>query len=298
LRRNTRGGSRRNISAHYDLSNEFFELILDETLTYSCGHFEHAEATLEEASLAKYDRLCRKLELQPGGRVIEIGTGWGGFAMHAARHYGCNVTTTTISAQQHAGALDRIRRAGLDDSIRVLGSDYRDLEGTWDKLVSIEMIEAVGHQYYRTFFAKCASLLAPHGLAAIQSITIQDRLYEQALRETDFIKEYIFPGSSIPSVSVLLQSASGTDMRLVHADDQGPHYARTLREWKGNMDRNAGRIAALGFDSRFRRLWEFYFAYCEGGFEEGVLGNAQLLFAKPAAARTLRGSRFEWVTAA
>jgi cyclopropane-fatty-acyl-phospholipid synthase len=281
--RNTRDGSRRNIRAHYDLGNDFFGLFLDETLTYSAGVFERPGASMRDASTAKYDRLCRKLAIGPDDHVVEIGTGWGGFALHAAGTYGCRVTTTTISREQHALASERVREAGLEDRVAVLLRDYRELEGTYDKLVSIEMIEAVGHHYFETYFRHCADLLAPHGLAAIQAITIQDRFYESARREVDFIKRYIFPGSCIPSVSVLTGAAAPTDLRLVHFDDMTPHYAETLRRWRHRFLERWEAVADLGFDDRFRRLWEFYFCYCEGGFDEAVLGSVQFLFAKPRA---------------
>ena len=282
--RNTRRGSARNIRAHYDLGNDFFRHFLDETLTYSAGIFQHPEASLKDASVAKYDRLCRKLELSADDHVVEIGTGWGGFALHAARRYGCSVTTATISREQHALATRRVAEAGLDDRVEVLLRDYRELEGTYDKLVSIEMIEAVGHQYYETFFQRCAALLKPDGLAALQAITIQDRFYESARKEVDFIKRYIFPGSCIPAVSVLAGAAAPTDLRMVHLEDLTPHYAETLRRWRERFLANWDRIAPLGFDDAFRRLWTFYFCYCEGGFDEGVLGSVQMVFAKPAAA--------------
>lgn len=283
LHRNTRGGSRRNITAHYDLGNDFFALFLDETLTYSSGYFEHPTASLADASRAKYERLCRKLALRPTDHVIEIGGGWGGFAIHAASTYGCRVTTTTISEEQYRLARERIREAGLDERVHVTLRDYRDLTGQYDKLVSIEMIEAVGHEFYGTYFAKCAELLTPSGLAAIQAITIQDHLYEDARRHVDFIKRYIFPGGCIPALAPLLAASGRTDLRLVHAEDFGPHYARTLRAWNRNFVRNCDAIAARGYDERFQRLWRFYFAYCEGGFAEGTIGVSQLVFAKPRA---------------
>jgi len=279
--RNTRGGSARNIRAHYDLGNDFFAAFLDETMTYSAGVFETPSATMRDASIAKYDRLCRKLALRAEDHVLEIGTGWGGFALHAASTYGCRVTTATISREQHALATERVREAGLADRVEVLLRDYRDLDGTFDKLVSIEMIEAVGHQYFGTFFQRCADLLTPTGLAAIQAITIQDRFYESARREVDFIKKYIFPGSCIPSVSVLTSAAAPTDLRLVHFDDMTPHYAETLRRWRTTFFRRWDEIGELGFDDRFKRLWEFYFCYCEGGFDEAVLGSVQFVFGKP-----------------
>ncbi len=283
LNRNTRRGSKRNIVAHYDLGNALFEQFLDETMTYSCGIFERPESSMREASIAKYDRICRKLGLTDRDHVIEIGTGWGGFAIHAASNYGCRVTTTTISGEQHRLAKERVVAAGVAERVTLLRQDYRDLEGTYDKLVSIEMIEAVGHQYHRRYFERCAELLEPHGLAAIQAITIQDRFYESARREVDFIKRYIFPGGCIPAVSALASAAANTDLRLVHLEDLTPHYAETLRRWRKRFEANWSAIRALGYDERFRRLWRFYLSYCEGGFNEAVLGDVQLLFAKPRA---------------
>jgi len=283
LHRNTRMGSKRNILAHYDLGNGLFSQFLDETMTYSCGIFPLHGSSMRDASVEKYDRLCRKLELTADDHVLEIGTGWGGFAIHAASTYGCRVTTTTISPEQYELATERIAAAGLRERITVLRQDYRDLEGTYDKLVSIEMIEAVGHQYFGTYFAQCAKLLKPDGRAAIQAITIQDRYYDSARRSVDFIKRYIFPGSCIPAVSVLAAAAAPTDLRLVHLEDITPHYAETLRRWRERFFDNWSSINALGYDERFKRLWNFYFCYCEAGFDAAVLGNVQLVFAKPQA---------------
>lgn len=281
LRRNSRRGSRRNIAAHYDLGNEFFQLFLDDTLAYSCGIFERPGASLHDASVAKFDRICRVLELSPKDHLLEIGTGWGGFAMHAAREYGCRVTTITISAQQELLANRRIAAAGLSPRITVLNRDYRDLDGTYDKLASIEMIEAVGHQFLNGFFRVCAEHLKPGGRFALQAITIQDHLYHSALHEVDFIKAYIFPGSFIPSRAVLAEAAGRTDLRLADQHDLTPHYAETLKHWRRNFLARRQEVMALGFDERFVRLWEFYFAYCEGGFRERVLGDVQLLYEKP-----------------
>jgi cyclopropane-fatty-acyl-phospholipid synthase len=284
LQRNTPRGSRRNIRAHYDLGNEFFALFLDDTLTYSCGLFERPDASLRDASIAKYDRMAALLDLRPGDHVVEIGTGWGGFAVHAARRFGCRVTTTTISAQQARLARQRVADAGLADRVTVLERDYRDLEGAYDKLVSIEMIEAVGHEYVGPFFAKCSALLKPSGRAAIQAITIPDERYDYARREVDFIKRYIFPGGCLPSLAVLRRAAAATDLRLERVDEIGLHYAETLRRWRADFTRNREAVAALGFDERFRRIWEFYFCYCEGAFLERAIGDVQLAYAKPAAA--------------
>ncbi len=280
--RNTRSGSSRNIRAHYDLGNDFFQLFLDPTMMYSAAVFEHAGMTLEEASTAKLDRICRKLALQPGDRVIEIGTGWGGFAMHAARHFGCHVTTTTISPSQHALAHERIKSAGLSSQIELLLTDYRDLTGQYDKLVSIEMIEAVGYQYYDTYFGQCSRLLKPDGAMLLQAITIADQRYEAAKNSVDFIPRYIFPGSCIPSVTAISASlARATDLRLTHLEDIGPHYATTLRRWFDNFSAKLDRVRALGYPEAFIRMWEFYLCYCEAGFLERVIGDAQILLVKP-----------------
>ena len=285
MRRNTRSGSRRNIAAHYDLGNEFFAAFLDDTLTYSCGIFERPNMSLREASIAKYDRLCRKLALAPADHVMEIGTGWGGFALHAATTYRCRVTTTTISREQHRLATERVRAAGLDDRVTVLLRDYRDLEGRFDKLVSIEMIEAVGHRFYSGFFRKCAALLKPGGQMALQAITIDPRHYNQARREVDFIKRYIFPGANIPSVPVLRHAAERrAGLSLLHLEDITPHYAETLKRWRENFVARWDRLRTLGFSEEFRRLWEFYFCYCEGGFRERFLGDVQMVFTRSAPA--------------
>ena len=282
--RNTRSGSRRNIAAHYDLGNDFFALILDPTMMYSSALFERPAMTLEEAQIAKLERICQRLELKPGERVVEIGTGWGGFALHAAGRYGCHVTTTTISEKQHTLARERIRAAGLEDRITLLKRDYRDLDGRYDKLVSIEMIEAVGHQYFGAFFRKCAALLEPHGRMLLQAITIADQKYQAARKSVDFIKRYIFPGCCIPSVTALVSAATqASDLRLAHLDDIGPHYATTLRLWRENLSRNAAAARDLGYSEELLRMWEFYFGYCEAGFAERALGDIHALFVKPGA---------------
>jgi cyclopropane-fatty-acyl-phospholipid synthase len=282
--RNTRRGSRRNIQAHYDLGNDFFQLFLDPTMMYSSAVFERPEMTLEEASTAKLERICRKLALKPGDRVMEIGTGWGGFAIHAARHYGCHVTTTTISRQQHELARERIAAAGLTDRIELLLTDYRDLSGQYDKLVSIEMIEAVGHRYYDTYFRKCSELLKPDGAMVLQAITIADQRYEAAKKSVDFIQRYIFPGSCIPSVTAITDAvARVTDMRLFHLEDIGPHYATTLRQWCETFQVNLEKVRALGYPATFTRMWEFYLCYCEAGFLERVIGDVHMLLVKPQA---------------
>lgn len=282
--RNTRTGSRRNIAAHYDLGNEFFKLFLDPTLMYSSAVFERSGMTLEEASLAKLERICRKLDLKPTDHVLEIGSGWGGFALHAAQRYGCRVTTTTISRQQYALARERIAAAGLADRVTLLLQDYRDLTGQYDKLVSIEMVEAVGHQYHDTYFRKCSELLKPDGRMLLQSITIADQRYEAARDSVDFIQRYIFPGGCLPSVAVVTDAlARVTDLRLFHLEDIGPHYARTLAHWRANFFRNIEQVRALGYPESFIRMWEFYLCYCEGGFAEHAIGTVQMLLVKPLA---------------
>lgn len=286
LRRNSRKGSARNIAAHYDIGNELYRLMLDETMAYSCGIFERDEATLAEASRAKFDAACSKLALAPSDHLLEIGTGWGGLAIHAARHYGCRVTTTTISRAQHDYARERIEAAGLGDRITLLLTDYRELSGCYDKLVSIEMVEAVGARYLPTFFGRCSRLLAPHGAMLLQAITLQDQLYAEAIASVDYIQRFIFPGSFIPSVSALLDAVrDATDLKLFHLEDIGPHYARTLALWRRNFFEHLDEVRRLGYPQSFVRLWEFYLCYCEGGFAERQLGDVQMLLTKPACRR-------------
>jgi len=281
LRRNTRAGSRRNIAAHYDLGNEFFALFLDETLMYSCALFEDPDMSLADASIAKLDAICRKLQLAPGQRVLEIGTGWGGFALHAAAKYGCHVTTTTISPSQHRLASERVRAAGLESQVDVLLQDYRDLTGTFDRVVSIEMIEAIGHRQFGEFFRRAAERLARDGRMVLQSITIADAHYAAARDDVDFIKRYIFPGCCIPSVSALTSAmAESSDLRLVHLDDIGLHYATTLRHWRIRFLANLARVKAMGYPDEFIRMWEFYLAYCEAGFAERTLGDVQMVLTR------------------
>ena len=280
--KNTRTGSRRNIEAHYDLGNDLFRLFLDKTMMYSCGIFASQDSSMYDASILKLDTICQKLELGEQDHVIEIGTGWGEFAIHAAKNYGCHVTTTTISEQQYQHAKIRIQEAGLNHKITLLKKDYRDLEGQYDKLVSIEMIEAIGHQFMGTYFNKCSNLLKPDGMMLIQAITIADHRYKSALRSIDFIQRYIFPGSFIPSISAMTDAvARKTDMKMYHLDDIGPHYATTLRKWREQFFANIEQVKALGYSEQFIRMWEYYLCYCEGGFEERALGNAHLLFVKP-----------------
>jgi len=286
LNRNSPEGSRRNIAAHYDLGNDLFRLFLDDTMAYSCGIFETPQSSLHDASIAKFEAVCRKLDLRPGERLVEIGTGWGGLAVHAAKHYGVHVTTTTISREQHDHAAELIAREGLGERVTLLLDDYRDLRGRFDKLVSIEMIEAVGHRYLDTYLSRVGSLLEPHGAALIQAITLQDQFYEQALKSVDFIQRFIFPGSFIPSVSVILDSARrSTDMKLFHLEDIGPHYATTLRHWRERFFARLPEVRSLGYPEEFVRMWEFYLCYCEGGFLERQLGDVHLLFTKPGCRR-------------
>jgi len=280
-RRNTRRGSRRNIAAHYDLGNAFYAEWLDKTMTYSSAYFAHAHEDLAAASVNKLERMCRMLELRREDHVLEIGGGWGSFAVHAAERYGCRVTTTTISREQHAHLVARVAAAGLSDRVTVLLEDYRDLRGTYDKIASIEMIEAVGAEYLETFLAKCAALLKPDGRLALQAILIRDQQYRDYLRSVDFIRKYIFPGGSLPSASVILDAAArATDLGLVALDDMTPHYALTLRRWRERFMDRAAAIRAQGFDERFMRMWEFYLAYCEAGFAERLTTCAQMVFAR------------------
>ncbi len=294
LARNTPARSRRDIAAHYDLGNELYELMLDPTLSYSCTVFERPDATLEEAALAKLDLVCEKLDLGPRDHVLEIGSGWGGFALHAAATRGCRVTTTTLSREQHAFAVERIRAAGLEDRVTVLLDDYRDLRGSYDKLVSIEMIEAVGWRDFGTLFARCSDLLRPDGAMLLQAITIDDRAYEVEKASRSFMRTHIFPNGCLPSLAVISRCvARRTDMRTVDLEDLTPHYAETIRRWRANVEREAETLEGLGYDERFRRMWRMYLAYCEGGFAERRIGVVQAVLAKPA----WRGSVRAGVTA-
>jgi cyclopropane-fatty-acyl-phospholipid synthase len=282
LRRNTRAGSRRNIAAHYDLGNEFFGLFLSRNLMYSSANWGDEADTLESASTRMLDLICRKLALRSADRVIEIGTGWGGFAIHAARHFGCHVTTTTISREQYRLARKRVEAAGLGDRISVLLEDYRDLHGQYDKLVSIEMIEAIGAPYLETYFHQLGALVKPGGRALLQAITIEDHRYALALKSVDFIKRHVFPGSFIPSIGALMDAKTrACDLSLTHLEDFGNCYARTLEAWRQRFLAHLPQVAEQGFDERFTRLWEFYLAYCEAGFRERSIGVAHLLLTKP-----------------
>jgi cyclopropane-fatty-acyl-phospholipid synthase len=282
MNKNTREGSRINIAAHYDLGNDFYTLFLDETLTYSCGIFDGDHSTLKEASLAKYDRICRKLRLSAQDHVLEIGTGWGGFAIHAASHYGCQVATTTISRAQHDLAQQRIKEAGVDHLVELLLEDYRDLKGTYDKLVSIEMIEAVGHHYYDDFLKTCSQRLKEDGMMVLQAITMADHAFEEHKRSVDFIKRFIFPGSCIPSLTAISRSlARASNLRIVHLEDLTTHYARTLRAWRDNFFSKIEQVRQLGYSDTFIRMWDYYLSYCEAGFTERYLGDVQILMTKP-----------------
>lgn len=281
LRRNTPSGSRSNIAQHYDLSNDFYELMLDPTMTYSSGYFPSADSTMEEASREKYDRLCRRLRLGPDDHVLEIGTGWGGFAMHAATEYGCRVTTTTISQAQHDYAAERFRRAGVSERIELLLEDYRDLRGEYDKLVSIEMIEAVGERYLPEYFRQCSRRLKTTGAMALQAITIPDCRYDAYRHSVDFIQKHVFPGGFLPSPGAITDCLRReTDLRLAHQEDFAEHYARTLAAWRDNLFGRLGEASALGFDERFLRLWNYYLSYCEAGFRERQIGVSQWLLTK------------------
>ncbi|MFK4751559.1 class I SAM-dependent methyltransferase [Oceanobacter antarcticus] len=286
--RNTEKGSRRNIAAHYDLGNEMFELFLDPTLMYSSAIFPTPDSSLEQASRFKLERICQKLQLSAEDHLVEIGTGWGSMAIYAAQHYGCRVTTTTISDAQYRKAEQRIREAGLQDRITLLQQDYRQLNGQFDKLVSVEMIEAVGHQYLDTYFNTLNRLLKPDGIALIQAITIDDWRYQQAKSNVDFIKRYIFPGGFLPSVTAMQQAMSRTsNLKTIHLEDIGSHYAETLRRWRRTFLDQREHLHQLGYDDTFCRLWDFYFAYCEGGFDERVISTVHMVFAKPGNQRPL-----------
>ena len=294
LNRNTRQGSQKNIAAHYDLGNQMFEQFLDPTMMYSAAQFLSPDDTLEQAQLNKLQRICQKLDLKPEDHLLEIGTGWGSMAIFAAQHYGCKVTTTTLSKEQFDYTQHRIEALGLQGQVTLLLEDYRDLTGQYDKLVSIEMIEAVGHHFLPSYFKQCSHLLKSNGLMLLQAITIREQRYEQAKNNVDFIQRYIFPGGALPSVQRMLEIVGrDTDMNLMHMEDFGLHYAKTLRMWHENFRRAHSRLTELGYDEYFLRLWEFYLCYCEGGFLERSIGTAQLLLAKPAAAPQPLLGRFD-----
>ena len=280
--RNTYKGSQLNIAAHYDLGNEFFQLFLDPTMMYSSALFSDKSASLEVASETKLDELCQQLELKADDHLLEIGTGWGGMAIHAAKNFGCRVTTTTISQEQYDFASARVSEEGLEGQITLLCEDYRNLTGEYDKLVSVEMIEAVGHDFYQNYFRMCSGLLKPNGKMVIQAITMADQRYKEARDSVDFIKRYIFPGGCLPSVAVMAQHiARDTDMQIVHLRDITNDYAETLAHWRQRFLANLEAVRGMGFSEEFVRMWDFYLCYCEGGFRERVISTVQLAFAKP-----------------
>jgi cyclopropane-fatty-acyl-phospholipid synthase len=281
-RQNTRERSRSAIAAHYDRGNELFQLMLDPTMTYSCGYFDSPDSTLEDASRAKLDRVCQKLRLGPDDHVLEIGTGWGSFALHAADEYGCRVTTTTLSREQFDYASRAVRDAGLEDRVTLLLEDYRDLRGRYDKLVSIEMIEAVGWREFGTFFETCSQLLEPDGTMLLQAIAIDDRAYGVEKDSASFIRQIIFPDGCLPSVEVIARCvARHTDLRFIDLEDISAHYVPTLRAWRNNLEQSAAELTKRGYDERFQRLWRFYLAYCEAGFAERRIRDVQVVLAKP-----------------
>ncbi len=282
LRQNTLSKAKENISAHYDLSNDFFSLFLDETMAYSAGIFLHEEQSLKEASELKFKHICDRLQLTDKDHLVEVGTGWGGLAIYAAKNYGCKVTTTTLSKEQLAYASDWVKREGLEDKITLLLKDYRELEGQYDKLVSIEMIEAVGAKYYQQYFKKCNDLLKPDGLMLIQAITISDQRYQRSVKSIDFIKRYIFPGGQLPCNSLITKHlADDTDMQLVGLEDISLDYAQTLMHWRERFLEKAEHVKTQGADDLFIRMWEYYLCFCEGGFRERVIHTGQFLMAKP-----------------
>ncbi|MCH8530223.1 MAG: cyclopropane-fatty-acyl-phospholipid synthase family protein [Saccharospirillum sp.] len=288
LNRNDKAGSRKNIRAHYDIGNDLFETFLDDSMMYSSAIYPTQDASLEQAQRYRLDRICQKLNLKPGEHLLEIGTGWGGLAIHAAKHYGCKVTTTTISDEQFAYSQARVEREGLGDRITLLKQDYRDLTGRYDKLVSIEMIEAVGHDFLPSYFRVLSERLKDDGVALLQCITMPDQRYSSYLKSVDFIRKYIFPGGHLPSISVLLDNMrKHTDMQMVHLEDITEHYATTLRDWHHRFFQARDQITDLGYDDTFFRLWRYYFSYCEGGFAERAIATNQVIFAK-------NGNRQQW----
>jgi len=286
LNKNTRKGSRKNIAAHYDLGNDFYKLWLDPKMMYSCAYFDKPDTPLQTAATEKLDRICRKLDLSAGDSVIEIGTGWGGFAIHAAKYYDCRVTTTTISEQQFDYAKQAVKAAGLEDRITLLLQDYRDLQGNFDKLVSIEMIEAVGHEFHDRFFKKCRDLLKPDGQMLLQAITIADQRYDQYKTSVDFINRYIFPAGCLASVTDMSRTmTTHTDMRVIHLEDIGPHYATTLHHWHDRFLVRIEDVRKLGYSDVFLRMWQYYLCYCESAFIERATGTVQMLIMRPDARR-------------
>ena len=281
-RQNTLQGSKNNILAHYDLSNDFYKLWLDPTMTYSSGIFSRKESSMQDASVEKIDRICRKLNLSNKDNVLEIGTGWGSFAVHAAKNYGCKVTTTTISDNQFQYASELISNEGLSDKITLLSKDYRELEGAFDKVVSIEMIEAVGAEYVPGFFEKASSLLKKNGLMVLQGITYNDPNFDDYKNSVDFIRKYIFPGSCLVAMPQILNAIKEkTDMVMIDSEDITQHYAKTLEIWREDFQKALPQVKELGFSESFTRIWNFYLVYCEAGFLENLIGDFQLVFAKP-----------------
>jgi cyclopropane-fatty-acyl-phospholipid synthase len=294
LRDNTRNGSRRNIHAHYDLGNEFFKLFLDRSLMYSSAVYERADDTLEMGQQEKLRLICDKLDLGPGDHVLEIGTGWGGFAHFAATNYGCRVTTTTISAEQHAYARDLIARSPVAGRIDVRFEDYRDLRGSYDKIVSIEMFEAVGLRHYDEFFAACDRLLKPDGVMLLQTITVDDWRFKDYMSAPTWISKYIFPGAELASIAEILNSlARGTRLSMYHAQQIGTHYARTLHQWRARFVARLDDVRAQGFDERFIRMWDLYLGFCEAAFLERHCGNYQLVLTKAYNRRVLYGEPWQ-----
>ena len=280
--RNSRRGSQKNIHQHYDLGNDFFSLFLDESMMYSSAIFPVPDAPLEVAALEKVDRVCRQLQLGPEDHVVEIGTGWGGFAFHAASKYGCRVTTTTISEEQFQFARKRIHAAGLDDKVTLLKKDYRELTGQFDKLVSLEMIEAVGRQYLPQYFETCNRLLKEDGVMLLQAITMPEQNYEHYVKSVDFIQKYIFPGGFLPSISEMQRCVSeNTNLRMLELNDFGLHYAKTLERWNRRFHAKLSEVKAQGFSDRFVRMWRYYLCYCEAAFLERATGLVQAIWAKP-----------------
>lgn len=282
LKRNNKSNAKQNISAHYDLGNDLYKLFLDKNMMYSSAIFTDSDSSLDTAAEHKLEKICQKLDLSASDHLLEIGSGWGGMAIYAAKTRGCKVTTVTISQQQYEYAFEWIRREGLQEKVEVLLKDYRDITGVYSKIVSIEMIEAVGHEYFDVFFKQCNRLLADDGKMLIQSITIADQRYEAEKNNADFIQTYIFPGGCLPSLTALCQSMTkASELQLVQCEEIGLHYAKTLSIWKKNFFHNIDAVKKIGYDNRFIRMWDFYLSYCEGGFLERVIGTSQLVFAKP-----------------
>ena len=295
LRGNTMSGSRRNISYHYDLGNDFYRLFLDPTMAYSCAYFRTADDSLEQAQLQKYETICDKLDLRASDHVLEIGTGWGGFAAYAVKKYGCRITTTTISRQQHDYAKELFAGPGsAGERITLLLEDYRNLRGEFDRIVSIEMFEAVGLHFYDTYFGACDRLLKPDGSMFLQTITMNEQKFPVYRKRCDWIQKYIFPGSELASVAEILRSLRRcTELSLFHAEDIGLHYAETLKQWRDRFMLRLGEVKALGFDERFLRMWEYYLSYCEGAFRERHIGDMQLVLTKQRAGVPLVNGAFD-----